>query len=68
MQKLIIVAVLVGVFVGMVGCGPKDSHQIYTERVRRHTAQADWRSLIDDVNTNLLMDERPSHLSFFIQR
>lgn len=67
MRKLIVLAVLVVIGLGMAGCGPKDAHEMYIDRNLRITQQADSRSLIDDIQTNWLMDDRPSHLSFFVQ-
>lgn len=67
MRKLIMVAVLVTVAMGLVGCGPKDAHQLYTERNARLTYQADSRSLVDDIVWDITYDSRPSHLSFFAQ-
>lgn len=67
MRKVIVVAVLVLVAVGVVGCGPKDAHQLHTERNINLSWQADARSLVDDVQWNVTYDARPSHTSFFNQ-
>lgn len=67
MRKLILVAVLVTLSMALVGCGPKDAHQLHTERNIRLTYQADSRSLIDDIVWDITYDARPSHLSFFAQ-
>ncbi|HOI57039.1 MAG TPA: hypothetical protein PLP01_17440 [Phycisphaerae bacterium] len=67
MRTLVILAVLLVSSVAMVGCGgPKDSHQIYTERMSRRSNMADKRAIVDDFHSSILMDERPSHLTFFI--
>jgi hypothetical protein len=67
MRRVIALAILVA-FVGMAlaGCGPKDVHQNYVERNLRLAYQADARSLVDDWQS-VWMDDRPSHLSTFIQ-
>ena len=67
MRTLIVFSILLVMALGMVGCGAKDSHQLYTERVTRVTLLADSRSLVDDVNAAFLMNDRPSHLSSFNQ-
>jgi hypothetical protein len=67
MRKLIVLAVLVVIGVGLTGCAQKDAHQLYTERNVRLTYQADARSLVDDIVWDITYDSRPSHLSFFSQ-
>jgi len=68
MRTIVILAVLVVMAAGLVGCGgTRDAHQLYTERMSRLSWQADSRSIVDDVHVNILMDERPSHLSFYYQ-
>ncbi|MBN2583467.1 MAG: hypothetical protein JXL80_10390 [Planctomycetes bacterium] len=66
MRKLAILAVILVSGLATVGCGPKDSHQIYTERMSRQSYQADKRAIVDDIHSSILMDERPTHLSFFL--
>ena len=67
MRTLIILTVLVALGLGMLGCAPKDAHEMYLQRNTRLVYQADSRSLLDDLQKNVLMDDRPSHLSFFVQ-
>lgn len=67
MRQLIVLAVLVVIGLALAGCAPRDSHEAYLRRNIRLTQQADWRSLWDDMQVNIAMDNRPSHLSFFIQ-
>ena len=67
MRTLMILAVLVTIAAGLVGCGPKDAHELYLERNQRLSYQADSRSMLDDIQNAILMDDRPSHLSHFIQ-
>ena len=66
MRKLVILAVLLISGLATVGCRPKDAHEIYTERMSRRSFQVDKQAFIDDIHANLLLDERPSHLTFFI--
>ena len=67
MRKLVISAVLVLSGLGLFGCQPKDSHEIWVERQSRLSWQVDSRGFVDDIHSSLLLDERPSHLTFFIQ-
>lgn len=67
MRTLIIVVVLLTIGFGMLGCGQKDAHELYLERNQRLSHQADSRSLLDDIQHAILMEERPSHLSHFTQ-
>ena len=66
MRKVIVLVVLVAIGLALAGCAPKDAHQLYMERNARLAYQADSRSLVEDLQM-VLMDSRPSHLSFFIQ-
>ena len=66
MRTLIVFSVLLVMALGMIGCGAKDAHQLYTERAIRVTMLAESRMLVDDVNA-ILMNDRPSHLSSFNQ-
>ncbi|NIA20711.1 MAG: hypothetical protein GWP05_01815 [Anaerolineaceae bacterium] len=66
MRKLVILAVILVSGLATVGCRPKDAHQIYTERMSRRSYQVDQRAIVDDIHANILLDERPSHLTFFI--
>lgn len=67
MRKLILLGVLVIGSLAASGCGPKDAHEIHLERNRRITHAADYRSMLDDIQMNITMDNRPSHLSNFPQ-
>jgi len=66
MRTLVILTVLLVMALGFVGCGPKDSHQLYSERMYRLSWEADSRSMADDVQY-ILMQDRPSRLSIFYQ-
>jgi len=66
MRRLVILAVILISGLATVGCRPKDAHEIYTERMTRRSFQVDKRAIVDDIHANILMDERPSHLTFFI--
>jgi uncharacterized protein YcfL len=67
MRTLIVLSVLLVMAFSLVGCGAKDAHQLYTERAVRMSEMADSRMLVDDVNSAVFMDDRPSHLSMFAQ-
>ena len=68
MRKLILLAVLLGIGLALLGCrGTGDAHDMFTQRNARLAHLADRRSLVDDIQTNILMDDRASHLSFFYQ-
>jgi len=66
MRKMIVLVVLVVLGLGLAGCAPKDAHELYIERNARLAWQADSRSLVDDLQM-VLLDDRASHLSFFVQ-
>ena len=66
MRKLVILAIILISGLATVGCRPKDAHEIYTERMSHRSFQVDKRAIVDDIHVNILMDERPSHLTFFI--
>lgn len=66
MRKLVILAVIIISGLATVGCRPKDAHEIYTERMSRRSFQVDKRAIVDDIHANILLDERPSHLTFFL--
>lgn len=66
MRTLLVIAFLFVMTLGLVGCGPKDAHQQYTERQERLTYMAESRMLVDDCHSVMLTD-RPSHLSSFVQ-
>ena len=66
MRKVTVLLVLVAIGLAVAGCAPKDAHQLYMERNARLAYQADSRSLVEDLQM-VLMDDRSSHLSFFVQ-
>ena len=67
MRILVVVAVLVSLGCFLGGCGAKDAHQLYMERMSNLAWNADARSMQDDIQTDILLDSRPSHLSFYAQ-
>jgi len=67
MRTFVILTLLVALGLGLAGCGTKDAHALYTERMSNLTVQTDRRALVDDIHSAWLMDDRPSHLSSYPQ-
>ena len=66
MRRLVILAVLVVIGLGLAGCGKPDAHDQYISRQMRQSLAVDKRALAWDVHNVFLMDTRPSHLSYFV--
>ncbi len=66
MRKLLILATLSIAAVAVTGCR-SDSHKQYTYRMMQRSCLVDSYAIVDDIHTHILMDNRPTHLSMFIE-
>ena len=66
MRKLVISAAVatVGLF-ALGGCGAPDPHEAYFQHQSQLTMEVDKHVFMEGVH-NILMDDRPTHLSQFI--
>ncbi len=66
MRKLAISAAVatVGLF-ALSGCGAPDPHEAYMAHQSQLTYEVDKHVFMEGVH-NILMDDRPTHLSYFI--
>ena len=66
MRKLVISAAVatVGLF-ALAGCAASDPHEVYMERQSHLTYEVDKHVIVEGIH-NILMDDKPTHLSPFI--
>lgn len=66
MRKLLLLALMTVAAVAASGCR-SDAHKQYTRRMMQRSFLVDSYAICDDIHANILMDDRPTHLSFFVE-
>jgi hypothetical protein len=66
MRKLLVLALITIAAVAASGCR-SDAHRQYTYRMMQRSCLVDSYGIVDDIHQHILMTDRPTHLTNFVE-